>query len=120
MRVFASLVAALFLIPPAALADASDIHGVWDMTAMDGESLEGIEGGFRYTFQADGVLVTETPFATYDGTWEDVGAGRISYNLMSAMPGVATNECAYGVEGDGLELSDCSNGSPPATFSRAH
>ncbi len=120
MKTFVGLIAALVIAPTLALADASDIHGVWDMTAMDGDALDGIESRFRYTFRADGVLVTETPFANYDGTWEDVGGGRISFDLMSTMPGMATNECAYAVEGDALELSDCANGSPPASFIRAH
>lgn len=119
MKRYMVVAAMVFLMPGGALADGSDLHGSWDMTSMHGQSLEDIDGRYRYTFSSDGVLVTETPFATYDGTWEATGAGRISFDLMSARPGAATNECAFSVADDAMALSDCANGSPPATFIRA-
>ncbi|MBN4046561.1 hypothetical protein JYU02_01025 [bacterium AH-315-P15] len=119
MRVFVSLIAALVFVPALAYADGADLHGMWEMTSMDGESLEGIEGRFRYTFRADGVLVTETPFTTYDGIWAEDGPGRVALVLMSEMPDVAANSCDYQVDGNALRISNCGNGGPPAEFVRA-
>ncbi len=119
----AALGAVLVCLPvlPAsqAMAQSADLQGRWDMTSMNGDSLEGIEGGFHYTFQADGILVTETPFARYEGTWAEEGAGRIAMVLMSAMPDVAANTCDYEVAAETLRISNCGNGSPPAEFIRA-
>jgi len=113
------IVTVLLILPVTALADDANIHGRWAMVVTDEDVLENLASDFHYTFQSDGVLVTETPFANYDGTWSVETAGQISLVLMASIPSASSKHCDYEISGDALEISNCEGGSPAAMFTRA-
>lgn len=118
LRTLVTLLA--FLWPALVLADDAQLHGRWAMIVVGNDTtLEDLAEDFHYTFRPDGVLVTETPFAQYEGTWAVDAPGEITLLLMSAMPAASENTCAFAIDDDALHISDCGNGGPPSDFIRA-